>query len=178
MNGTTLPNTFASRTGPIVVMDKASNKMMFAVNTSFVDREMQLSQIFTQDPITKRYREPFLITAIDYVPLQRWVNITLSVRDNSLAVYMDGDLYSIVTTNDVVKNNKNPFLRMPVGDVSIGNSVNGTRGFISKFTYYNYSLTQNNIQKIYNAGPTNTTFLSWFGLSRYGVRSPIYEVDT
>lgn len=177
LNGTALPTTFSSRTGPMVVMDKASNRMMFAVNTSFVNKEMSLDQIFAQDPVTKRYNGPYLCTAIEYIPLQRWVNVTMAVRDNAMAIYMDGDLYSIVTTNDVLQNQKTPFLRMPTGDVTIGNSVNNVRGFMSKFMFFNYSLTQGTITKMYNAGPSNTTFLSWFGLSRYGLRSPVYELD-
>jgi len=179
LNGTALPTLMNDKTNPIVVMDKDTNRMMFAVNTSHVASALSLNEIFARDPITKRYKGPYLVTSVDYVPLQRWVNIAMTVRDNMLAVYMDGDLYSIVTTNDVInESGKVPFIRMPVGDVTVGDPVNNIRGFMAKFSFYNYSLTQNQIMKIYNAGPQSASFLSFFGLNRYGVRSPIYELDS
>lgn len=177
-NGTSLPSMLNEKTSPIVVMDKDTNKMMIAVNTSNVKSGMTLFDIFQKDPTTKRYKGPYLITSIDYVPLQRWVNITISVRDSMLTVFMDSDLYSIVTTIDATNEYGNiPFIRIPSGDITIGDPRNSTRGFLTKFRYYNYALAQNQIQKLYNEGPANTSFLSWFGLSRYGVRSPVYELD-
>lgn len=178
LNGTSLPSLLSDKTNPIVVMDKDTNKMMFAVNTSAVNQAMSLNDIFARDPLTKRYKSAYLVSSIDYIPLQRWVHITMAVRDNMMALYMDGDLYSIVTTNDAAgKDGKIPFIRMPIGDITVGDPVNSMRGFIAKFNYYNYSLTQSQIMKDYKEGPQTTTFLSYFGLSRYGVRSPIYEVD-
>jgi len=177
-NGTAMPSLLNDKTSPIVVMDKDTNKMMIAVNTSNVKAGMTLTDIFQKDPTTKRYKGPYLITSIDYVPLQRWVNVTISVRDSMLSVFMDSDLYSIVTTIDATNEYGNiPFIRIPSGDITIGDPRNSTRGFLTKFTYYNYALAQTQIQKLYNEGPANTSFLSWFGLSRYGVRSPIYELD-
>lgn len=177
-NGTTLPSLLNEKTNPIVAMDKDTNRMMVAVNTSNVKAGMTLTDIFKKDPITKRYKGPYLITSIDYIPLQRWVNITLTVRDNMLCLFMDGDLYSIVTTVDAAGENGNiPFLRIPTGSLTIGDPRNSTRGFLTKFNYYNYALAQNQIQKIYNEGPASAGFLSWFGLNRYGLRSPIYEID-
>lgn len=177
-NGTALPPMLSDKTNPVVIMDKDSNKMLFAVNTSAVSTSMTLNEIFAKDPITKRYTSKYLITSIDYVPLQRWVNVTMSVRDNQVAVYMDGDLYSIVTTSDIVDSKGNmPFIRMPSGDVTVGDPINNIRGFMSKFSYFNYSLSQDQLMKVYNEGPGEKSFLSYFGLSRYGVRSPVYEID-
>lgn len=178
LNGTALPTLMSDKAGPIVVMDKDTNRMMFAINTSFVKRAQSLNDIFARDPVSKRFSGPYLVTAIDYVPLQRWVNIALVIRDNTMMVYMDGDLYSIVTTSDVMDNTgKIPFIRMPVGDMTIGDPVSNIRGFAAKLNFYNYALTQNQIQKIYSQGPQTTSFLSYFGLTRYGLRSPFYNID-
>ncbi len=178
-NGTALPTLLSDRTNPIVVLDKDNNRMMFAVNTSVVKQASTLSDIFARDPISKRFTSPFLVSSIDYVPLQRWVHVAMVIRDNQMAIYMDGDLYSIITTVDVTAaNGAAAFISMPTGDITIGDPANVIRGFMAKFNFYNYALTQDQVAKQYKEGPQSSSFLSYFGINRYGVRSPIYELDS
>ena len=92
---------------------------------------------------------------------------------------MDADLYSVVTVSDVVTTtnaNTKPMIMGTQGDLTIGDNVNYTPGFISLTKFYNYAIGQVDIQKMYNNGPVQTTLLSYIGLGNYGVRSPLYEV--
>jgi len=168
----------SSGTNPIVLLDPTSNTMYFAVATSAVPAtSMTPSQIIQRDPATGQFTSGYLVTYIDYIPLQRWVNIALVVKDTSLFVYMDADLYSVVTIADVTNSrNTKPMLSGTSGNLTIGDNVHYTPGYMSLTRFYNYAIGQTDIQGMYNNGPVEATWLSYLGLGNYGVRSPVYEV--
>ena len=126
---------------------------------------------------------------IDYVPLQRWVNIIINVNNNMLAVIMDGAIHSTRVLNE--DNNECPgdssskLVSPTAGSVMVGNIVEDTNnmpaanGFISRLQFFNYSLkTPAHIKKIYNAGPVKSVgVLQKLGLPLYGFRNPLYRID-
>ena len=123
---------------------------------------------------------------IKYVPIQRWVHIVVVVSDANSGIvytYVDGDLADVEDnkTNKLVLHELN---FENTGNLYVGgsalNSVVDTMGFsglMSKFTLYNYDLNKNDIYKEYNKGPLNGLLTS-MGIGSYGLRNPIYKLNT
>ena len=157
---------------PIVALHGSTNKLMVAVYTDkSTSRPLPINDVF--DPSNK-----YLISSIDYLPLQRWVNVVLVVRDHMLMIFLDGDVYSITTTSDIPNAADNrPIIPGAGGNATIGTRITPINGFVSKFQYFNYGMTQHQIGKIYTRGPVTKSFLSYFGIGNYGVRSPIYQIE-
>jgi hypothetical protein len=122
---------------------------------------------------------------IDYVPLQRWLNVTINVDNNLVSIFLDGDLLS-------TKNLANPstlecdnllssIISNKHGNLFIGTDVKSNlhtfNGALSNFTAFNYSITLDHVKALYNSGPIPASMLSKFGLPLYGVRNPFYRVD-
>ena len=169
-------------TSPLIMLDKASNKMYFAVATSAVgSTSLSPTEIITQDS-TGAYNSGYLVTYIDYVPLQRWVNIALVIKNTAIYVYMDADLYSVASVTSAKfgvnsnTNMPNPMISGTAGDLTLGDSKYCTPGFLSLTRFYNFALGQTDLQNMYSNGPVATTWLAYIGLGNYGVRSPVYEV--
>lgn len=175
----TASNVVDVSTNPIIFMDKNTNKMYVALATNKVaGNNITLDDVLARDANGK-YNSGFIVSYIDYVPLQRWVNICVAVRDNTGYLFMDGDLYSVVTVNDLVdsRNPIRPIIKGTTGDLRIGNRINNTSGFISYSSFFNYALTQGEISSMYRKGPYPKTILSYLGLGNYGVRSPVFRLD-
>jgi len=168
----------SANTNPVIMLDQATNTMYFAVNTTSVTTPMTPAAIISKTS-NGTYSSGYLVTSVSYVPIQRWVNMTMVVQSTSLYVYMDGDLYSVATLSDIVSGNANagqvnPILNGTTGDLLIGDNINYTPGYISKATFTNYAMTQKDISSAYKTGPNQSSWLSWIGLGNYAVRSPIY----
>lgn len=169
---------------PIVGMDAKTNKMYVAIKTN------QSLDVRTMDDVLAASKK-YAVAVVDYVPLQRWVHIAFSVQDSILTVFMDGDIYSVksitdITNVDPVRNTPTTststsetrgFYSNTIGDMYVGDSKAIIKGFLSKLQYFNYALTQKDIQRVYNSGPVKQSILSMIGLSSYGMRSPIYRID-
>lgn len=164
---------------PIVFMDKSTNRMYIALSTNLVtSANISLNDIIARD-VQGRYVNGFVVSYVDYVPLQRWVNVSITVRDNSAYVFVDADMYSAMTVNDILlsKVNKRPIIRGTNGDLVIGSRSATVNGYIAYTSYYNYALTQKEIRNIYSRGPYPKSLLSFIGLSSYGLRSPLYKIE-
>jgi hypothetical protein len=171
----------SSTTNPIILMDPASNKMYFAVATNAAKNtaaNLTPAQILATDS-KGQYTSGYLVTYIDYVPLQRWVNIALVIKNTAIYVYMDADLYSVVSLSDIspqTSAGQGAIIQGTAGDLLIGDSVNNTPGYISLARFFNYAIGQPDLQTLYNSGPALSSWLSYVGLGNYAVRSPIYEI--
>ena len=77
------------------------------------------------------------------IPLQRWVNVILSMHNKTLDVYINGKLKRSCTYKGVPKLNKE--------DLHITDQ-GGFNGEISEFKYYNKALNPDEVYSIYNAG--------------------------
>ena len=169
-------NIYSPSTSPLISMDKTTNKMYIAVSTLAVSVDMTSDQIFQQDQNTGKFTSGHLVTYIDYVSLQRWVNVVLVIRDSNMYVYLDGDIYS--TTNVMeVNSSTRSMIKGTQGNLVIGDSQSSTNGYISQTSFFNYALTQKEIAKLYKNGPAKSSWLALFGLGNYGVRSPVYELE-
>lgn len=175
---------------PHVFLDKEDNKLYIRFNNKSDDKS---TIVFNQnDENIKNYMINGLI--IPYIPLQRWVHISIVCNTNSfnsyISTYVDGDLvktlndgdkYNDFKSTDITVNYKNIDLNVS-GFLYTGNtegydgvSGNGFSGLISKFTSFNYELNQMDIYNDYNSGPIDG-ILAKLGLGLYGIRNPIYKI--
>jgi hypothetical protein len=114
---------------------------------------------------------------INYIPLQRWVNIVLVVDNNFIQLFMDGELRQVT---DLTKyQNDNSVVKTPLGNLYIGSNtqVPSFNGYISKVQAFNYAVTIDHAKVIYKAGPLHRTVLSSIGIDTYGIQSPFYRID-
>lgn len=137
----------------------------------------------------------YIILTIDYVPLQRWVHVSFVIDNNIVTVYLDGEIYSVKSLSEFKAMRKPEFdsssnplplnitFNTPEGNIYYGKNSNLTNGgnppssYFSKLVFYNYAVSSSEIRKIYNKGPLSKSFMSSLGLN-YGVRSPIYKLDS
>ena len=165
-------NTYVDfNTNPIVFLDKGTNVLYVA----FATNQVTSGTSITLDEVLAK-NSGFIVAKIDYVPLQRWVNIALCVRDNYGYLFMDGDLHTVTSVNDIASTVR-PIIKGVNGDLQIGDKYNNTPGFISYTSFCNYALTSKDIKSIYDNGPYERTLISFMGLGNYGLRSPIYKLD-
>lgn len=201
---------------PIVFLDGTSNKMYIAIKTqgnslglsTLVDyNKGNLQDVIKYNYfansnnnilITSGYQTSinlYLIMVIDYIPLQRWVNIVTMIDNKIITLYMDGEIYSVKTAeefksmrtpeiNPLDGSSYNPTLIVDKsdGDIFIGKSTiigggNAPNGYLSRLEYFNYALSINEVRNLYSKGPiANNGFMSGTLNIPYGVRSPIYSL--
>lgn len=172
-----------SSANPIVFMDGRTNRLYVSVRTNRSGSIDDLSDLVSDgkaDPSSN-----FLTGVVEYIPLQRWVNVVVVLQDNLMTLFLDGDMYSVRNVHDIwdrSTSQNRPIMAASEGNVYIGptsqNSSN-VRGFISGVKYFNYALMGDSISAIYRYGPELKTFMSRFAYSRkYGFQSPIYRLDS
>lgn len=191
---------------PVVMLDKIENKMYIVIKTqdSTLTGLQPANRTFTDlsKIIDNNYFENLdssganvnkhIIMKVDYVPLQRWVNFVFIVDNKIITLFMDGEIYSVKST-DELKSLRKPDLdssgnpikyqlivdktdnNIYVGKNSINNRVTAN-AYLSKLEFHNYAVSLNQIKSIYNAGPLATGMLSSMGI-QYGVRSPVYKLN-
>lgn len=171
--------TFAATANPIIFMHKSTNVMYFAMSTTEVKDNSNTLQSIVQRNANGQFTSKYLVSHIDYVPLQRWVHVVMAVRDSSMTIYMDGDIYSVVNVADIPwsSGQVRPIIRGTQGAASIGDPGNPTKGFMSHMEFFNYSLTQDQVKEVYKNGPIRQTLLGRLGLGNYALRAPIYKVE-
>ena len=159
---------------PIVYMDAKTNSLHFSVRTNVSNTNANLGAV-------RDHKSQFLNATVEYVPLQRWVQFALIVKDNIMTILMDGELYTIENVLDMQKPNIKPIIIPHSGDLSIGSMAGsaGLKGYITKFDIFNYAINISDVKSIYNKGPfsTSDTILSKLGFGNYKMRTPIYKED-
>lgn len=131
--------------------------------------------------------------AIDYIPLQRWVHVTVVVNETVnkgyISAYLDGELVKSLGSSDKITLTDGKQLSVSyqnlnlnkAGDVYIGGDLyneninKGFSGIVSKIVISNHDLNGEEIKKLYVEGPVDN-LTSKLGLPAYGLRSPIYRI--
>lgn len=170
----------------IMYLDPSYNKMhiLFKNNASTsTSVETDLNNLHTK-PSCKFYE-----MMIPYVPITRWINITVVVDDNYIQLFMDGELRQVIDTsesfdihNDTTGTTcgRSTLLQPDNNSNFYVGSANGALkmdGFISKLKFFNYALTIDHAKMVYKTGPVHQSILSKLGLPLYGIRNPFYRVD-
>ena len=186
-----------STANPIVSFEKNTNKLNIAVKTTGQPRADGSTAALRLDNLppvlstaaTKRYETVFLTATIDYVPLQRWVHVCFSIQDNLLTIYLDGDIYTVKTLNDMPRASEptatdttRPVFASTSGNVYLGpytsTGYNATqRAYMAKVEFFNHAVSQTAVRDIYRQGPVTQSLLGRMGLPDYGLRSPVYRLE-
>ena len=88
----------------------------------------------------------FEFVDIDNIPIQKWVHFTLVCQNKTIMIYINGLLKKSLQLKSIPKQN--------YGDVYI-NSFGGFDGMLSKFRYHDYALSQVDIQRSVQNGPSS-----------------------
>lgn len=130
---------------------------------------------------------------IDYVPLQRWVHVAVVVNETVnrgyISTYLDGEIVSHVTSNDVVELSNGNTIDVDftglnldkTGDLYVGGDIynsnipRGFSGLVSRVSIANFDMNGLEIKKVFYKGPVDG-IMNKMGIP-YGVRSPIYKID-
>jgi hypothetical protein len=130
---------------------------------------------------------------IDYVPLQRWVHVSIVVNETVnkgyISAYLDSELVKSLSSSDKITLSDGKRLNISYQDLNLGKSGDvyiggdlynenipkGFSGIVSKILVSNYDLNGQEVKKLYMQGPVDN-LTSKLGLPAYGVRSPIYRV--
>lgn len=174
--------------GPVVFMDAKTNRMYICTaTTNSVGKGISLAalkptKLSSSEESTVYANTGCLVVSIEYVPMQRWVHVAITLNDNTMTVFLDAEVYAARTVSDTtwrVAGKDRPMFQMD-GNAKITNEGNSGRidGYLASFDYYNYALSQKDISKVYRWGPNASTGWSiwWFGSSRLKFQWPIMAV--
>lgn len=195
---------------PLVMLDTSENRLFVCIktqdntlspadirasgNSTAMDLRNIVSKNYFKNPmLAGAGSNKYIIMEVDYVPLQRWVNFTLIVDNKIMSLFLDGEIYSVKSV-DELKSSRKPELDdngQPIrynlivdkteGNIYVGkNSVNNkvtVNGFLSNLEFHNYAISLNQVKAIYNQGPLSKGgVLGSMGL-QYGIRSPVYKIN-
>ncbi|QOI90205.1 hypothetical protein QKU58_gp126 [Pyramimonas orientalis virus] len=155
---------------PIFAMDKASNKLYVYLKKT--DKYINsINDINSSNPN---------VLTINYLPLQRWVNVVLVVDNNFVQLFMDGELREVKDLTHGQSDGDSSIVATPAGKLIVGtaNNMPGFAGYISKVQVLNYAVTIDHAKVIYGAGPLHRSVLSVIGVpTNYGIQNPFYRID-
>lgn len=124
----------------------SSDKNIIDVDTEFISD--------MGDPEKKR-REIYH-KIVHHLPNQKWMNISINIENKYIDVYVNGRLYnSFYCFNNIEL--------IPPGVLTF-NNVNGMKGYISRFRYFNKTLNYKRVKQLYDKGlknPNQTNILWW-----------------
>jgi hypothetical protein len=174
------PTTYENGTF-YVFLDGNTNKLYVRVRTNAA-LEDKLSTIKITSGLPGILANPYFVgVTLEYVAIARWIHIAFTVKDATLSLFMDGELYTVASVFDLPlsEGDARPVIPKPVGDVMLGGKSGniGVQGYIGTAQFFNYALTLREIKRKYGEGPYATSFLRYFGLPNVAFRSPLYYTD-
>lgn len=120
--------------------------------------------------------ESHVIVPIEYVPLSRWVMVSVVVDQDTVTTYFDGTIYSVVSS---ARFKQNAIISDPAkDDVIVGSSSNGADAYLSKLKFYNYGVSVYQVQTEYRGGPGASGILGALGVSKYRLQWPVTTATT
>ena len=107
----------------------------------------------TPMPTTSVVEPNVEICDVENIPLQRWVNINVSVHDNVIDIAMDGQLVKscILSGAPYISTEESLYVSPKIGN---SGAAGGFNGYLSNLVYTNKSLPLNRIYQTYKNGPT------------------------
>jgi len=172
-------SSLSKSVSPLVFMDGKTNRLYITVGTNVTAEVLDLKDFRESENLNNK-----MVTAVvEYVPMQRWVNVTFTVQDNLLTVFLDGDMYSVKNVHDLwngKSDTSRPVFKGTSGNVHVGPTSDhseAVNGYLSGLKTYNYTVMQKDAKAIYNKGPVSRGFLERLGIPEYGVQAPIYRID-
>lgn len=174
------PNNYDNGT-LFVYMDGNTNRMYVSARTNGADITVNADASRTSKLIDIKANPYFLHGTIEYVPIQRWLHFVVTIKDATMTVFMDGELYTVATIYEMQlrPNDIRPVLIKPSGDVMIGSKagVLGVSGYIARAEYTNFSMTLRQVKSKYEEGPYKRSLFRFLGIPNVGMRNPFYYDD-
>jgi hypothetical protein len=144
---------------PAVVLNAVSNDLEISLGC-FPGIDQTPSKPGTNSVITT--------CVLSNVPIQKWVNLTISVYGRSLDVYIDGKLAKTCLLPGVANvNNNSDIYITPAG---------GFNGWTSRFQYYPNALNPQEVYNIYTKGYGGNMFSNF--LQNYQLKISLIENGT
>jgi len=129
----------------IIQLDKNKNSLSVKILTRAPLVQTDLIESFSNDSLTL---EKF---TIDNIPLQRWVNINISLINDSLDIFLDGYLkQNFLLKGLPIINSGN----LDICPISTDFNKGGFNGFLNNLSYTNKGFSPKDILDIYKKGPT------------------------
>jgi hypothetical protein len=161
-----------------VYMDGNTNRMYFSARTNGADVQTNADVSKTSKLVDIRANPYFLHSTVEYVPIQRWLHFVVTVKDATMTVFMDGELYTVATIYEMQlrPNDIRPVMIKPSGDVMAGSKagVIGVSGYIARAEYMNFAMTLRQVKNKYEEGPYKRSLFRFLGIPNIGMRSPFY----
>ena len=107
----------------------------------------------TEMPSTAAPEANVEICDVENIPLQRWVNVNISVHDNVIDVALDGQLVKSCILSGAPYISVEDSLRVSP-KIGTSGASGGFNGYISNLTYTNKSLPLHRVYNTYKNGPT------------------------
>ena len=158
---------FVDRSGDVHIMSRGNDvfEILYSRRQASSDKKLT-AKVYLKDQTLP------LDLEVSYMPIQRWVNLTVVVDNNYITLFMDGDIYAVKDTGtNVVKSS--------TGEFKFGNkdSMSSFDMIVSNVKFFNYVLSVNDVRSLYAAGPSSKNVLGMLGLPMYGLRNPFYRID-
>ncbi|AUF82178.1 putative concanavalin A-like lectin/glucanase domain-containing protein [Tetraselmis virus 1] len=159
-------------TAPFMAVMDTNTNMMFLVfrldsASSTVDNMSELTSFKSGIHDSNNV----VIVPIEYVPLSRWMMITVVVDQDTITTYKDNHIYSVVSST---RFNPNAVIADPVKtEVTLGSSNNGADAYLSKVKFFNFGLSVYQVESQYKTGPGNSGLLGVLGVSKYRLQWPV-----
>lgn len=154
----------------MVVMDRNVNRMYFIFRTTAASHGDSALSALTTFRSGGEHPESHVIVPFKYVPLSRWVMLTVVVDQDMVTLYSDYYMYSTVAAS---RFRQGAILADPNKDILIGSSTNGADAYISKLVFFNYGISMFQVKAMYGQGPGNGGLLGMLGVSKYKLQWPI-----
>jgi hypothetical protein len=200
---------------PIFYMDPSYVTMHVKVKTNKAPKLSTLRNNLSN--IHKHNDCDYVTMSINYVPLQRWVNVVLVVDNQYVQLFMDGELRKVVDITEMgIIENINPAIQPPANRIENIESCSKNNaccmkenlcckdrlltsltnnkifvgkknmdetmdGYMSKVQFFNYAITIDHANILYQSGPLHLNVLRRlglnFGIPFIGLRNPFYMID-
>ena len=148
----------------------ANPSVWFLKNTNQLRVNIGLDSTYIENPVTSKAltnscgssNENFSECIIDNFPLQKWVNVNISLRNNVIDIFLNGKLHKSCILKGAPKVSDGDLVICPED----GDNGGGFNGYISKFNYSNKALSSETIFNMYKNGPVTKekSFSNFFGL--------------
>lgn len=141
----------------------------------FVKRNTNTLRIFMNS-----YNNPYMYCDVENIPVSKWFHCVVSVRRNSMEIYINGNLTKKMTFEsgmpyqnfqDLILFNQTNFTIRGSTTPSLGEETFEVRGVfkgnLSALTYFSYALSYTEIQSLMNMGPSKKVLSSTQELPPY-----------
>lgn len=158
----------------LVLLDNNTNRLYMAFKNTANSGNSAITAIDT----FKNGNRPdsHTIVPVEYVPLSRWVMLTAVVDQDTVTLYVDNNIYSVVSS---ARFKSGSIIADPTaGGVIIGSPSNGADAYLSKLKFYNYGISVFDVRGQYKKGPGSSGLLGWLGLGKYRLQWPIVSATS